>query len=310
MQVHYGTNDLPVFKNAIITIGTFDGVHNGHTQILQQLKREAEVADGETVIITFDPHPRKIIGKPGAEIRLLNTTEEKIELLAAQGINHLVIIPFTTEFANQQAGDYVEKFLVDQFHPKTIIIGYDHQFGHNREGNYLLLEALKGKFGFEVKEIPGQVLDHVIISSTRIRKAITAGNIEEANLFLGYAYFFEGIVVEGNKLGRTIGYPTANIDISNPDKLVPADGVYAVTARVKGQYLKGMMNIGIRPTIGGTRRVLEVNLFNFNEDIYGTGLRIKLHKRLRGEVKFNGLDALKTQLAHDKTEALQALETL
>lgn len=315
MQVHYSPDELPVFHKAIITIGTFDGVHSGHCQILHQLKDEAKAVNGESVIITFDPHPRKAIGKSGKDIKLLNTIEEKIELLEKQGIGHLVVIPFTQEFANQPARDYVEKFLVDKFHPHTIIIGYDHQFGHNREGNYLLLEAMKEQYGFRVKEIPEQLLNDVIISSTKVRQAITTGNVEEANLFLGYPYFFEGTVVEGNKLGRTIGYPTANIEISNTDKLVPGNGVYAVTAVIKNTgnaslantSYQGMMNIGIRPTIGGTALRIEVNLFDFDADIYGAVLRVYLYKRLRGEVRFDGLDALKEQLGQDRQDAINAL---
>lgn len=325
MQVHYSPDKLPVIHNAILTIGTFDGVHSGHCQILQQLKTEAKQVNGETVIITFDPHPKKVINKHGHPIHLLNTTAEKIELLTEQGIDHLVVVPFTREFANQPARDYVEKFLVQKFHPHTIIIGYDHQFGHNREGNFQLLESMKEQFGFEVKEIPEQILNNVTVSSTKVRNAISGGNIEEANLFLGYPYFFEGTVVEGNKLGRTIGYPTANIEIGNPDKLIPGNGVYAVTVDLKEKNsfipgtdtpgtaistLSGMMNIGIRPTIGGTKLVVEVNLFDFNGEIYGHTLRVQVHKRLRGEVKFSGLDALKEQLAFDKTDALNALADL
>ncbi|MES2646082.1 MAG: bifunctional riboflavin kinase/FAD synthetase [Bacteroidota bacterium] len=318
MQVHYSSDNLPVFRNAIVTIGTFDGVHTGHCQVLHQLKTEAKAVNGESVIITFDPHPRKVLANTRTEIKLINTLDEKIILLQKQGIDHLVVVPFTPEFANQPAEDYVEKFLVEKFQPHTIIIGYDHQFGHNREGNYLLLEAMKDQFGFRVKEITEQILNNIIISSTKIRQAIVSGNIEEANDFLGYPYFFEGKVVEGNKLGRTIGYPTANLEINNTDKLVPGDGVYAVsldpikilTNQTTTQQLFGMMNIGIRPTIGGTKRVIEVNIFDFNEEIYGSNLTVYLHKRLRGELKFNGLDALKAQLAIDKARAVTALKAL
>lgn len=312
MQVHLLSDILPVFKNAIVTIGTFDGVHTGHQQIIHQLKEEARAVAGETVIITFDPHPRKVLGNQPADIKLINTLEEKTELLAKQGVDHVVVVPFTASFAHQPAKDYVEKFLVEKFHPHTIIIGYDHQFGHNREGDYKLLEALKDQFGFRVKEIPEHLLHNNIISSTKIRHAVLGGNIPEANECLGYPYFFEGIVVEGNKLGRTIGYPTANIEINEPDKLVPGNGVYAVQVALKTKgpvkYLSGMMNIGIRPTIGGTKRVIEVNIFDFNQDIYGRQLRVYMHSRLRGEVKFTSLDALKDQLARDKEVAIKALE--
>ena len=315
MQVHHLPDPLPVFNKAVITIGTFDGVHTGHCQILHQLKTEARAIGGETVIITFDPHPRKLLGKNGSELKLINTPSEKIKLLGEQGIDHLVIVPFTREFANQTAKDYVEKFLVEKFHPHTIIIGYDHQFGHNREGNYLLLEAIKEDYGFEVKEISEQVINNVIISSTKVRQSITEGNIDEANLFLGYPYFFEGLVVEGNRLGRTIGYPTANLEIQDPEKLVPGYGVYAVTLTllrrpIEETVYSGMMNIGIRPTIGGTKRIIEVNIFDFDDDIYGHSVRVFIHRRLRGEEKFNGLDALKDQLYKDKINAINALADL
>ncbi len=309
MQVHSDLDHLPAFKNAIVTIGTFDGVHTGHQQILQQLKSEAVAVGGESVIITFDPHPRKILGNDPAGLRLINTLAEKIELLEAEGIDHLVIVAFTKEFANQPAKDYVERFLVEKFHPHTIIIGYDHQFGHNREGNYLLLEALKDEYNFRVKEIPEHVLRNSIISSTKIRNAILSGNIAEANEFLGYSYFFEGVVVEGNKLGRTIGYPTANLHVADAEKLIPGDGVYAVHVMSSHPHdsRKGMMNIGIRPTVDGTKRVIEVNIFEFDEDIYGQTLRVYVHAWLRGEIKFSGLDALKEQLAKDKLQSLAIL---
>jgi riboflavin kinase/FMN adenylyltransferase len=306
MQVHQLPDQLPVFRKAIVTIGTFDGVHTGHQQILHQLKSEAIAIGGESVIITFDPHPRKILGKEPANVKLLTTLAEKIELLAKEGIDHVVIVPFTTEFANQPAKDYVQKFLSEKFHPHTIIIGYDHQFGHNREGDYKLLEALKNDYGFRVKEIPEHILHNSIISSTKIRHALLNGDISEADEFLGYHYFFEGSVVAGNKLGRTIGYPTANLEITDADKLVPGDGVYAVTVGLKNTEteLLGMMNIGMRPTVGGTKRVIEVNIFDFDADIYGQDIRVFMYERLRGEIKFNGLDALKAQLAADKQNSL------
>ena len=312
MQVYRSIEQLPAFKNSVITIGTFDGVHQGHQKIISALKNEAARVNGESVIITFHPHPRKIV-QPQTHLQLINTLDEKIALLQQSGIDHLVVVPFTHEFANQSAREYVENFLVERFHPHTIIIGYDHQFGHNREGNYLLLEALKDEYGFEVKEISEQVIDNVIISSTKVRQSITQGNIDEANLFLGYPYFFEGTVVEGNRLGRTIGFPTANIEISTPEKLVPGDGVYAVTVSLLSKedlLYSGMMNIGIRPTIGGTKRVIEVNIFDFDADIYGCVLRVFIHRRLRGEVKFNGLEELKEQLNRDKIQSINALAEL
>jgi riboflavin kinase/FMN adenylyltransferase len=325
MEVHYDLDHLPLFKNAVVTIGTFDGVHTGHLQIISQLKKEAVNIGGETVIITFDPHPRMILHAekkhPGG-IKLINTLDEKIGLLSKQGIDHLVVVPFTAAFAEQSAEDYIKDFLVTKFHPHTIIIGYDHRFGKNRQGDYKLLESYQSEGNYIVKEIPEYVLNNLIISSTIIRKALNEGDIKTANEYLGYNYFFEGTVIEGNKLGSTIGYPTANLQISNANKLVPANGVYAVKILQLGQTqpiessssqssdisaFNGMMNIGIRPTIGGTKRVIEANIFDFNQNLYGTGLRIDMHDFLRAEIKFDGLDSLKAQLGRDKINAIKRL---
>ncbi len=316
MQVHRDIKDLPIFKNAVITIGTFDGVHTGHLQIINQLKKEAANAGGETVIITFDPHPRMIVNNVNTEkvsIKLLNTLSEKIELLQQQEIDHLVIVPFTLEFSEQSAENYIENFLVKNFSPHIIIIGYDHRFGRNRNGDYKLLEAYQAKYNYTVKEIPQHVLHDIIVSSTKIRTAIESGDILTANMHLGYAYFFEGTIVEGNKLGRTIGYPTANIEINDSNKLVPANGVYAVTVMLQTFYggaLKGMMNIGVRPTINGNKKVIEVNIFDFNSSVYNQIIKVNFYHFLRNEVKFDGLDALKNQLSNDKLLALQLLKDI
>lgn len=316
MKVHHYSNSLPVFNKAVVTIGTFDGVHRGHFQILQSLKNEAARIGGETVVITFDPHPRKIVSdKP---LFLINTLNEKISLLQEKGIHHLVVVPFTEAFANQTATNYVENFIINTFHPHSIIIGYDHHFGKDRKGNFQLLEEYASNHAFQLIEIPQHVLDEVTISSTKIREALLKGEIETANDFLGYHYFFEGTVIEGNKLGTTLGYPTANLRIEDADKLVPGNGVYAVEveavrnresevgSRKSGERRKGMMNIGIRPTVNGNTRMIEVNIFDFNENIYGQTLQVHLKKYIRGEQKFNGLDALKEQLGKDKITALGA----
>jgi riboflavin kinase/FMN adenylyltransferase len=303
MTVHNDIEKLPGFTNAIITIGTFDGVHTGHQQIIELMKTEAAKANGETVIITFHPHPRKIIKAGEAPVLLLNTLEEKIELLGKSGINHLVIVPFTEAFSNQSAEEYIANFLVKTFHPHSIIIGYDHHFGKGRTGNYQLLEEKGIEFNYNVKEIPVHMLQEIAISSTKIRNSLLSGDIETANACLGYSYFFSGKVIEGNKLGRTIGYPTANLQIENEDKLIPGNGVYAVEI----QNLKGMMNIGVRPTVDGINRVIEVNIFDFDKAIYDEVLTVTLKKHLRSEKKFSGLDELKNQLAKDKQDALAAL---
>ena len=310
MQVHRDIEQLPSFKNAIITIGTFDGVHKGHQQIINQLKATAAVVSGETVIITFHPHPRKIVGSLSGSVQLLNTLEEKIILLDKAGINHLVVVPFTEHFANQTAEEYCKDFICHYFKPHTIIIGYDHRFGKNRLGDYNLLEKMGAELGFGVTEIDEQILNDVIVSSTKIRHALLEHDIPTANKFLGYPYFFEGTVVKGNQLGRTIGYPTANIYIGNEEKLIPENGVYAVT--VNGQQstansLKGMMNIGLRPTVDGKIRVIEVHIFDFDQDIYDQPIQVHIHAYIRGEVKFNGLDELKNQLKEDAIQGKKLL---
>lgn len=308
MTVHTDINSLPVFKNAVLTIGTFDGVHKGHQQILQLMLDEAKKVDGETVIITFHPHPRQVIAARQTELFLLNTLEEKILLLEKYGIRHLVVTPFTEEFSLQSAEDYIENFLVKRFYPHTIIIGHDHRFGKSRSGDFKLLEDKAGDYNYVVKEIPGFMLQDNTISSTIIREALLRGNVDKASEYLGYNYFFSGTVVEGNRLGRTIGYPTANLKVAEEKKLVPGNGVYAVevVAHSEGQQipnLKGMMNIGVRPTVEGVNRMIEVNIFDFDKEIYGEILTVYIKKRLRNEQKFNNLEELKAQLGLDKEQA-------
>lgn len=307
MQVHRSLDNLPKFTNSVVTVGTFDGVHLGHRQIIKQLKEEAKSINGETVIITFHPHPRTIVTdkKP---VPLLNTLGEKLFLLEQLEIDHIVVVPFNEAFANQTPGEYVKHFLLEKFHPHTIIIGYDHKFGKHRLGDYHLLEKYGQEFGFAVKEIPEKIINESTVSSTIIRKALLEHNIESANKYLGYHYFFEGMVVNGNKLGRTLGYPTANIIISDEMKLVPANGIYVAKAELtekNSDKLKGMMSIGVRPTIDGINRTIEINIFDFEKDIYGKTLKVFMHKFLREEEKFNSLDALKAQMQKDKIASLE-----
>lgn len=312
MHVYRDIHNLPVFRNAIITIGTFDGVHTGHQQILNQLLEEAKAVNGAAVVITFHPHPRQVVSDGKHPVYMLNTPEEKYHLLHANGIQHVVVVPFDKAFSDQPPSVYIEDFLIKRFHPHTIIIGYDHRFGKNREGDYHLLEVAGEEFGFRVKEIPEHVLKNITISSTKIREALTNGQIGIANEFLGYRYFFSGVVITGNKLGRTIGFPTANLHITENYKLIPAFGVYAVKLKIEGmeKSFTGMMNIGIRPTVGGTGRVIEVNIFEFDEDIYGKVLTVHLFERLREEVKFDSLDGLKKQLLKDKQDTLKLFSSL
>jgi riboflavin kinase / FMN adenylyltransferase len=309
MKVHYDIEHLPLFRNAVVTIGTFDGVHMGHRQIIDKLEQEAKAVSGETVIVTFHPHPRKVVSSTILGIRLINTLEEKIELLEDLGIHHLVVVPFTDAFANQQAEDYVRHFLVEKFHPNTVIIGYDHRFGKERKGDYLLLEKLAPLFNYQLKEIPKHVLDEVGISSTKIREALLSGKIEIADRLLGYEFFFSGVVVHGDKLGRKLGYPTANLKMSDDEKIIPGNGIYAVYASLPGdsQRLKGMMSIGFRPTVDGKKRVVEVNLFDFSEEIYGLTLKVYVKKYLREEVKFDSLEELVKQIDQDKIDSQEIL---
>jgi len=309
MKVHYDIDNLPFFKNAVVTIGTFDGVHMGHRQIIDKLKQEATTINGETVIITFHPHPRKVVSSTILGIRLINTLGEKIELLETLGIDHLVVVPFTDAFANQQAEDYVQHFLVEKFHPHTVIIGYDHRFGKERKGDYLLLEKLAPVFNYQLKEIPRHVLDEVAISSTKIREALLNGQIEIADKLLGYEFFFSGTVIHGDKLGRKLGYPTANLKTTDEEKILPGNGIYAVYASLAGtpQRMKGMMSIGFRPTVDGKKRVVEVNVFDFNEEIYDHVLKVYVKKYLREEKKYDSLDELVKQIDQDKIDSLEVL---
>jgi riboflavin kinase / FMN adenylyltransferase len=308
MKVYRNLDTLPPFIHAVITIGTFDGVHLGHQKIIQQLLAESEADVGESVLITFHPHPRKIV-QPEKSLMQLTTMDERIELLKQQGINNMVIVPFTKEFSEQTALEYIKHFLVEKFHPSKIIIGYDHKFGNNREGDFRLLEQHAAHFNYTVKEIDEELIQDAIISSTKIREALLRGDVAFAKSFLGYDYFFKGVVIEGNKLGRTIGFPTANLQMENPDKLVPGNGVYAVACQLEGEtrMLRGMMNIGTRPTVDGLNRMIEVNIFDFNEEIYGRHLKVWLKHYLRTEVKFSGIEALKEQLRKDGEKSRELL---
>jgi riboflavin kinase/FMN adenylyltransferase len=308
MMVHKDIEHLPVFTNAVVTIGTFDGVHLGHQKIITQLKSEAKKRGGETVIITFHPHPRRVVASPSKPVELITTIEERIELLQKMGVDHLAIIPFTTGFSELDPRDYVEKFLIGKFRPSLVIIGYDHKFGKDRKGDYTLLEEYCSKGFFELKEISQHLINDNGVSSTLIRQSLSAGDVLKANELLGYPFFFEGEVVKGDQRGRTIGFPTANIRLYSNEKIIPGNGVYVVEASVAGRpdhkHVKGMMNIGVRPTVDGTQRTIEVNLFDFSDDIYGCRLRISVRKFLRGEQKFTGLDALKEQLAKDRQQSI------
>lgn len=302
MKVYTDIDQFKKVNNPIVTIGTFDGVHIGHQQIIQRIKEIAKKVNGETVILTFFPHPRMILNSD--DLKLLTTQEEKIELLKKEGIDHLIIYPFTEAFSKLTYIEFVRNILVEKIGTKKLVIGYDHHFGRNREGSFKHLKEFGIQYEFEVEEIPAQDIDNINISSTKIRKAILEGDIETANLYLGHSYSLRGEVVEGDKIGRVIGFPTANIQVKEHYKLIPANGVYAVDVLYNEQLFKGMLNIGIRPTLHNNQQTIEVNIFNFDKSIYGQKLILFFKRRIRNEEKFENIEALKKQLVKDKQTAI------
>ena len=311
MKIHYDIKQLPQFKHAVLTTGAFDGVHIGHQKIIKRMQEIAKEVNGETVLITFHPHPRKVISSIPGEIKQLTSIEERIVLLNDSGIDHLVVVNFDYQFSNLTATQYIKDFLVDHFHPHTIIVGYDHRFGNGLNGNFDLLNEAGQTLNFKVEQINEQLVQDEIVSSTHIRNYLAEKDICKANALLGHPYSFEGFVVRGNQLGRTIGFPTANLHINNEEKIIPNNGVYAV--KVKGACCNdktygGMMNIGVRPTVDGNKKVIEVHIFDFDQDIYEQNLTVLVFDYIRGEEKFNGLDDLKVQLNKDKFAAAAILQ--
>jgi riboflavin kinase/FMN adenylyltransferase len=307
MNIYHHIDDFKPVKNAVVTIGTFDGVHLGHRKIIARIKELADACGGETVILTFFPHPRMILHPEDDNIKLITTIDEKAELLEQLGVDHLIITPFSRDFSNQSPEDYIRDVLVNKIGCKKMVIGYDHRFGKDRRGGLDDLLQLSPIFDFEVIEIPEQDVNDVAVSSTRIREALLVSDIELANTFLGYPFFITGSVVRGDQIGRQIGYPTANLHIEEKYKLIPADGIFAVKVQHNGQDYTGMAYIGSRPTINGMTRNIEVNLFDFDKEIYNETIRMSFYHYIRGDVKFNGLDALKAQIALDKVEVLRLM---
>lgn len=310
MRIFRDIKDLPTFKNAVITIGSFDGVHRGHQKIIKRINHLAKEIEGESIIITFDPHPRKIIYPKDNTLELLSSLEEKIKLCENYGVDNMVIVPFSIEFSRQNPKEYIQKFLIGLFNPSYIVIGYDHRFGLNREGNVDLLKHYEDKNDFKVIQIKKQELEDITISSTKVRNALKSGNVEEANQFLNYAYALNGKVTHGDKIGQTIGFPTANIRVEEEDKLIPAEGVYGVICTIEGLEKQGMLYIGTRPTLEGKKpeQKIEVNLFDFNDTIYDKEINVEFIYHTRGDIKFDSLDTLKAQLAKDKKEVLALFE--
>ncbi len=333
MKIYHQLADFKKLNNAVVTIGTFDGVHYGHQKIIKRLCELAKSSGGESVILTFFPHPRMIIDPENQDLKLINTIKEKAEILANLGIDHLIITPFTRDFSNLSPAEYIQNILVDTIGTKQIIVGYDHRFGKDRKGGMAELVALSQTYQYNIEEIPEQDINDVAVSSTKIRKALLAGDVALAATYLGYYFSISGPVIKGDKIGRTIGFPTANIFVEETYKLIPSDGIYAVTIEMeegemqngKGKMesetsqltthnpqpvtYKGMAYIGQRPTINGMTRNIEVNIFDFNREIYGQQIKMNFLKFLRHDVKFTGLETLTQQLRQDKLDTLAFFES-
>jgi len=309
MQVYQGISQFSHPNFTIVTSGTFDGVHQGHQKILARLREISQEKQGEIVLITFWPHPRLILGKDADDLKLINTIEEKIELLEKYGVDHLVILPFTQEFSQLSPEEFIQKIYIKGIGTQKLIIGYDHRFGKNRAGSLEYLQSNIDQYPFSVEEISRQDIDEVGVSSTRIRNALLAGEINTANQYLGHHYTLQGEVMHGDKIGRTLGFPTANLSVAESYKLIPADGIYAITAQVKEKSYKGMLYIGTRPTISKqVQRRIEVNLFDFEEDIYGEQMRIWFIEKIRDDQKFESLEVMKEQLKEDGKKSIEILK--
>lgn len=309
MQVHTDIADFKGVKRPVLTTGTFDGVHRGHKAIIERLIARARKEEGESVLFTFHPHPRMVLFPGDNDLKLLNTQEEKRALLEAAGLDHLLVVPFSRQFSRMHAIDYVRDVLVGAIGVRAVVIGYDHRFGRNREGDLVLLRQLGEAYDMEVEEIPAQEVDHVKVSSTKIRQALLSGEVRSAADLLGYAYPLSGVVVKGDQLGRTIGYPTANIGAIDSYKLIPGDGVYAVEVGLKDGERTGMLYIGDRPTVqGAAQRNVEVNIFGLDRDLYGEAITVRFIDRIRGDQRFTNMDALREQLHTDKRMTLERLK--
>ncbi|WGQ12270.1 bifunctional riboflavin kinase/FAD synthetase [Pedobacter gandavensis] len=310
MKTYHHLSEFKKLDNAVATIGTFDGVHYGHQKIIKRLCELAKSTGGESVILTFFPHPRMIIDPENQDLKLINTIAEKIKILSELGVDHLIITPFTRDFSNLSPAEYIKNILVDTIGIKQLIVGYDHRFGKDRKGGLQELEMLSKQFDYKIEEIAEQDVDDVGVSSTKIRKALLNGEVALAANYLGYNFSIHGRVIKGDKIGRTIGFPTANIFLEETYKLIPSDGIYAVTIDMGNESYKGMAYIGQRPTINGMTRNIEVNIFDFNKEIYGQYITMTFLEFLRHDVKFTGLETLKIQLHQDKLDTLAYFEKM
>jgi riboflavin kinase/FMN adenylyltransferase len=309
LNIFHSINEFHSDKKTIVTIGTFDGVHLGHAAILKKLTQNTQNETFESTVLTFFPHPRMVLqGK--SDLKLLNTINEKIELLEKIGIDNLIIHPFDEKFAELNAEAFVSTILIDHLRVQKIIIGYDHRFGKNRTANIDDLINFGAQYGFEVEQISAQEIDEISISSTKIRTALEEGDIQLANEYLGYSYFLSGTVVKGRQLGRTIGFPTANISLEEDYKLVPQNGVYVVQAEIDGKTIYGMMNIGFNPTVQGKQKTIEVHFFDFEADIYNRKIQVAILQRIRSEKKFESIELLTKQLDEDRNFSRNYLQNL
>jgi riboflavin kinase/FMN adenylyltransferase len=300
LKVYHNLDEFKPLKQAIATVGTFDGVHIGHQKLLKRIQELADKEGGETVLLTFHPHPRLVLFPDDNDLKLITTLEERIDRLSQTGLNHLITHPFTTEFSRTTAIEYVRDILVEQIGVKKLVIGYDHHFGRNREGSLENLKELAPTYGFNVEEIPAQEIKDVNVSSTKIRNALNEGDVKNANSFLGYHFQLSGTVVKGSEIGSSLGFPTANVEVDNPNKIIPAPGVYATQALINGREYKSMTNLGFRPTVHeNSQLTVEAHLFNFDKDIYGETITLRFIDRIREEVKFDNRELLKDQIAKD-----------
>ena len=308
MKIHTGTG-LERLKNPVISIGIFDGVHKGHAAVFEKVRQGARERDGESAIVTFWPHPRRVLGKNGDKLKFLTSLIEKQALIRHHKIDHLFIIPFTKEFARLPACNFVKEYLVDRAGLTHLVFGHGHHFGRKREGNYGNLKTCAENYGFTIEQLDPVVEDGIMVSSSAIRDSLSSGNVKLASKLLSYHYSLQGTIIGGQRLGREIGYPTANLEPDDTDKLIPADGVYAVWVRMGEKSLMGMMNIGFRPTINEYQgnKSLEVHLINFKGDVYNQHIKISFIDRIRDEIRFETIDRLKNQLKKDKVVAVKIL---
>ena len=309
MKVYNDINSFTKVKQAVVTSGTFDGVHIGHQKIIKRLKDIANKTGGETVLLTFWPHPRLIL-YPDQPFKLLNSIEEKTRLLEQYGIDHLIVIPFTKSFSEWSSERFINEILVNKIGAKKLVIGYNHRFGKHRSGSFEVLKKDSAIYGFEVEEIPRQEIDHIGISSTKIRKALEDGEVDISTKYLDRPYCINSTVKEGDKLGREIGFPTANLQIDFTQKLIPSDGIYAVKVEYNNKLYLGMLNIGYRPTIKGKTKQIEVHILGFNKIIYNKKLTVYFYKQLRTEIRFPSINALRDQLEKDKNAVLSYFKTI